>query len=223
MRRGGTDRAVQRGAGDRRRGRARVPGRPHRRAGDDRVRHDGRPTGGRLSATVTTSADDPAPPGEVDGHAAAITEPFETLFGGDVTDVEQKLTPSRTARSCVRSSSPATRPRGPSRRGSTSGSTRSRSSTRPTRTSSYTLLLDDAAVLDHLPGRGGAGRRPLAGHPPHLLRREHPGRDRDPPALPVTVSAGTVRARVRPVGRGGRSGGTSTTTRSCGTTPAPGT
>ena len=86
---------------------------------------------------------------------------------------------------------------GPDRRGR-------RSSTRPTPTSRTRCCSTAPRCSTTCPGARRQDRRPVAGDPAHLLRREHPGRDRDPATVPVTVSVGSVRADLRPVGRGGR-------------------
>ncbi len=109
---------------------------------------------GASSATVTSAPTTTGePPGEVDpGTLAEITEPFETLFGGAVTDVERKLTALEDGE-ILRSYFLASYEE--------QGAIASRISVRIDEVTlvdathadvTYTLLLDDAAVLDHLPG-----------------------------------------------------------------------
>lgn len=106
------------------------------------------------TATVTTAPTTSAPPGgKVDpATLAAITDTFETLFGGEVTDPEQKLAVLEDAaalrefflESFEAQQAIASRIRVRIDDVSLTGADRARVT--------YTLLLDGAAVLDHLPG-----------------------------------------------------------------------
>jgi hypothetical protein len=106
------------------------------------------------SATVTTAATTTtAPPAEVDAAtAAAITDAFRTLFDGDVTDVDAKLDALEDGE-VLRPFFLATY----AAQGEIVGRIRVRIDDirlvdGDHAEVTYTLLLDDAAVLDHLPG-----------------------------------------------------------------------
>ncbi len=101
------------------------------------------------SAPTTTSE----PPGEVDADTlAGITDAFETLFGGDVTDVDRKLAAledGEILRPFFLASYEAQRAIAARVRVRIDAVTLVDATHADV---TYTLLLDDAAVLDHLPG-----------------------------------------------------------------------